>query len=548
MVRWVAFAGVVSVLVTLLLALTRSSAAAVRETGSGDDRTGEESNLTRVRGSLGDSDESGLLGDSDESGLLGDSDESGLFGGSDERGLLSPLPWRSADDPENPLSGPGGTELTTLDESDYPDPPPEHARPDEPTTESPNGPPDPSEAFPISGEAEYTDPDLPATDGRADADSDTGDSRAGGSDTVPADDTDGGASDDPADTDPAQGEPTVDDPLSPSGEPLDRTGRGDRWDGAPDDRDRWAETDNTPEDRWGERPTDDLDEVRPGAAADGTADDDTAAGDLPPTGDDPNTATDDTETATEPRPGVATAAADATGVTPGAFDGPDPFAGETDGFDPQLPAERDGVRVGDRELSTTVLLANVVGSQLLFAGLLVAVTVWAAVPAPALGLGSVTLPQVGVGALLGVALWVASESGGRLSRRLGIDPAEALRGALAPTTRREWWLLLGVVLPVVAVFEELLFRAALVGAFAAGASATGLNVPVAVFVVGSAVVFGLAHSAQGRVGMAVTGLLGVVLATAFVLTDSLVVVVVAHYVVNAAEFVVHEGPVSQFPE
>ncbi len=285
--------------------------------------------------------------------------------------------------------------------------------------------------------------------------------------------------------------------------------------------------------------------MRPGAAADGTADDDT--GDPAPTGDGPNTATDDTETATEPRPGVATAAADATGVTPGAFDGPDPFAGETDGFDPQLPAERDGVRVGDRELSTTVLLANVVGSQLLFAGLLVTVTVWAAVPAPALGLGSVTLPQVGVGALLGVALWVASESGGRLSRRLGIDPAEALRGALAPTTRREWWLLLGVVLPVVAVFEELLFRAALVGAFAAGASATGMNVPVAVFVVGSAVVFGLAHSAQGRVGMAVTGLLGVVLATAFVLTDSLVVVVVAHYVVNAAEFVVHEGPVSQLP-
>ncbi len=127
MVRWVAFAGVVSVLVTLLLALTRSSAAAVRETGSGDDRTGEESDLTRVRGSLGDS---------DEGGLLGDSDKSGLFGDSDERGLLSPLPWRSADDPENPLSGPGGTELTTLDESDYPEPPPEHARPDEPTTES----------------------------------------------------------------------------------------------------------------------------------------------------------------------------------------------------------------------------------------------------------------------------------------------------------------------------------------------------------------------------------------------------------------------------
>ena len=38
-----------------------------------------------------------------------------------------------------------------------------------------------------------------------------------------------------------------------------------------------------------------------------------------------------------------------------------------------------------------------------------------------------------------------------------------------------------------------------------------------------------------------TGLLGFALAGAFVLTDSLLVVVVAHYAVNAVEFVAVEG-------
>jgi membrane protease YdiL (CAAX protease family) len=41
--------------------------------------------------------------------------------------------------------------------------------------------------------------------------------------------------------------------------------------------------------------------------------------------------------------------------------------------------------------------------------------------------------------------------------------------------------------------------------------------------------------------MAVTGALGFVLAAAFVVTGSLLSVIVAHYLVNALEFVVHEG-------
>jgi len=515
-VRWAAFAGVVSVLLTLLLASTRISAAVARDetppTGRPDDPVGDEA-----------ADDQTV----DETTRVRDVFESD--------GLLSPLPWRD-DEPADPLSGSGGTELTTLDESDYPDPPPDHARPDEPDdstgqTET-DAVLDPSDAFPISGEAEYTDSELPADD-RSPATDDPSD-RA--SDRLAHDDT-------------APGNSTADRSLpdaspGPDGEPSGRTGRGDTSAG----HDRWTERDAAPEDRWRGRPPDSPDTDGVDDAT--VATDVTAADDAGPDTTDTAVAADDAAVAADDAatPGVATARGEpGPGLTPDAFDGTDPFAGETDGFDPRLPSERDSVRVGDRELSTTVVLANVVGSQLLFAGLLVAVTVWAAVPVTALGLGSVTLSQVGVGALLGAGLWVVSESGGRLSRRMGVDPAEALRGALAPTTRREWWLLLGVVLPVVAVFEELLFRAALIGAFAAGASATGLNLPVAALVVGSSVAFGLAHSTQGRVGMVVTGLFGVVLATAFVLTDSLVVVVVAHYVVNAAEFVVHEGPVGQFP-
>jgi membrane protease YdiL (CAAX protease family) len=39
----------------------------------------------------------------------------------------------------------------------------------------------------------------------------------------------------------------------------------------------------------------------------------------------------------------------------------------------------------------------------------------------------------------------------------------------------------------------------------------------------------------------VTGLLGFALAVTFVLTGSLLAVIVAHYLVNALEFIVHEG-------
>ena len=189
-------------------------------------------------------------------------------------------------------------------------------------------------------------------------------------------------------------------------------------------------------------------------------------------------------------------------------------------------------------LSTPALLANVAVSQGVF-GVLVVVMAWyTEIPAWAFGLAPETLTPgaVGIGLAVGVGLYLGNEAAAALGRRRGLAVPTELRSALGPDTTAGWLLLLGVVLPIIAGFEELLFRGALIGVAAAG---TGL--PPWLLVVGSSVAFALGHGAQGRLGIVVTGLLGIGLGTVFVLTESLLVVVVAHYVVNALEFLVHEG-------
>jgi membrane protease YdiL (CAAX protease family) len=221
-----------------------------------------------------------------------------------------------------------------------------------------------------------------------------------------------------------------------------------------------------------------------------------------------------------------------------------PEAADADGTDDgttEVPDPRERARGDDTErtqhLRAGALLANVAVSQGAFAVLLLFGAWYAAVPASALGLGAAAFaPAVILAGLVGgVVLYVANEGGAAVGRRLGVEDTEAFRAALAPKTRRGWAILLLVVLPVVAGFEELLFRGALVGGLAAG-----FDVSPWLLAVLSSVAFALGHSAQGRVGMAVTGLLGFGLATLFVLTESLPAVVAAHYLVNALEFVVNE--------
>jgi len=190
------------------------------------------------------------------------------------------------------------------------------------------------------------------------------------------------------------------------------------------------------------------------------------------------------------------------------------------------------------ELSTASLLANVAVTQGLFAAVVVGGAVVFSIPPRAFGLDTAAVSGQALlwGLALGIGLWVANEASARALDVAGIEYDERLRSMLAPDSLAGWIVLLGVALPTIAVVEELLFRAAAIGVVAAG-----FDLSPWPLVVVSSIAFGLGHGAQGRVGIVVTGLLGTVLASAFVLSGSPLVVVVAHYLGNALELLVHEG-------
>ena len=207
---------------------------------------------------------------------------------------------------------------------------------------------------------------------------------------------------------------------------------------------------------------------------------------------------------------------------------------------------------GEPVLTTAALLANAALSQLLALAVLVGVAWWAGVPASAFGIGDGNpalgtvgaswidsigpVAAAGVGAVVGGILYLGNELAAGVGARVGVSPSVRLREAMAPGDTRGWALLLGVALPIVAVFEEALFRGALIGALA-----LGLAVDPWLLAVGSSVAFGLGHGAQGRLGIVVTALLGFALAAVFIATGSVLVVIAAHYVVNVLEFIVREG-------
>lgn len=192
--------------------------------------------------------------------------------------------------------------------------------------------------------------------------------------------------------------------------------------------------------------------------------------------------------------------------------------------------------IARRLASTRALAGNVVATHGLLALVLLGTVWYAAVPIEALGLESPTVEAVTIGAGLGLALAAANAGGTRAADRVSLEADERLRALLAPDTAAGWAGLLVVVLPLVAIAEELLFRGVLIGGLAAG-----FGLPVLALAVVSSVLFGAGHGLQGPGGVVVTTALGAVLAGAFVLTGSLTVVVTAHYVVNALELVLNEG-------
>ncbi|ERG96474.1 CPBP family intramembrane glutamic endopeptidase [Haloquadratum walsbyi] len=195
-------------------------------------------------------------------------------------------------------------------------------------------------------------------------------------------------------------------------------------------------------------------------------------------------------------------------------------------------------KLSQPDLSTTALLANVTVSQGLFAMLLIIGAWIARIPISAFGIGTgpTGILVLALGTGTGIILYIGNEFGSTLGAHFGLGEGEALRSALAPETSVEWVVLLVVVLPIIAGFEELLFRGALIGVIA-----VGYNISPWTLAIVSSIAFALGHGAQGRIGVIVTGVFGFILAAVFIITESLLIVIIAHYFVNALEFVIHEG-------
>ena len=201
-------------------------------------------------------------------------------------------------------------------------------------------------------------------------------------------------------------------------------------------------------------------------------------------------------------------------------------------------AEPELTTTAEPELTTTALLANVAVSQGAFL-LLIGLGAWLfGIPAWAFGVDEATVgvDLVGLGLAAGVLLYLGNEAAAAIGKRHGFTGSEELRRRLAPDTVVGWFALLFVVLPLIAVFEEVLFRGALIGVAAAG-----FDVSPGLLAVVSSVAFGFGHGAQGKLGIVVTGVLGFLLAALFIASGSLLLVIVAHYVVNVLEFLVHES-------
>ena len=202
----------------------------------------------------------------------------------------------------------------------------------------------------------------------------------------------------------------------------------------------------------------------------------------------------------------------------------------------EIPPPRENEEI---VLTSGMLMVNVALTQGLVVLVLASAAWYFDIPATAFGITGDALstgaPAVAVGIAFGVVLWIGNELSTTLADAVGASYDERVRELLAPESTRGWVALFGGVLPLIAVAEELLFRAALIGVPAAG-----FDVNVWILAALSSVAFALGHGAQGRVGIVVTGALGFVLAAGYVVTGSLLVVVVAHYVINALEFFVHE--------
>lgn len=101
--------------------------------------------------------------------------------------------------------------------------------------------------------------------------------------------------------------------------------------------------------------------------------------------------------------------------------------------------------------------------------------------------------------------------------------------SIRPRSPREWpWVILALL--SVAFMEEMLFRSLLLGAFAP-------HVNIIYFVIGVSILFGLLHLPQGEWGVSGVILVSLILSVLFLWRESILVVFIAHWMMNVMQLV-----------
>ncbi|MFB6253065.1 MAG: lysostaphin resistance A-like protein, partial [Halobacteriaceae archaeon] len=188
---------------------------------------------------------------------------------------------------------------------------------------------------------------------------------------------------------------------------------------------------------------------------------------------------------------------------------------------------------------------NIIISHGVFAMIVMALLLYSHISLEELGvtIQHLSIPYVIDGLFLGVGLAMLNEFASILIVKFEFDYQTELRELLTPESTFGWILLIFVALPVVAGFEELLFRVALIGAVSGS-----LQISPWIMLLVSSILFGFAHMGQGNGGRFVATLLGIVLGMIYIVTNSFVVIMLGHYFVNSIEFVIHQGLKSHFAE
>jgi membrane protease YdiL (CAAX protease family) len=137
--------------------------------------------------------------------------------------------------------------------------------------------------------------------------------------------------------------------------------------------------------------------------------------------------------------------------------------------------------------------------------------------------------QIGWGALWGCVIAAVYIVGTRvvMAKSGGRFYTPNVVRVIVPRTNRQFFLIALVMVSIV-LLEELLFRSLLIG---------GLTpiLPVWFLLAASALIFGLMHSPQGWWGMSAIAVGGVALGYMFIVEQSLLMPMVAHYVANMVQ-------------